>query len=346
MAAAAGRRRPQPKRRDRAMHLFRIAGTGSYLPAQVLTNDDLAARGSTPPTSGSARAPASAQRHIADDDADVERPRARGARARALEAAGVDAERHRPDHRRDVDARHGLPVSTACILQAKLGVARLRRRSTCRRCARLRLRARHRRLASSRPACASKALVVGAEVFSRILDWNDRSTCVLFGDGAGAVVLERQRRRRASSRASCTPTAATPTSCACRATSRGGAIVGDAVPADGRPGGVQVRGAACSTRSPREALAAGRHERRRHRLADPAPGQHPHHASDGEEARACRSSKLIVTVDQHGNTRPRRFRSRSTTRCATAASSAGEHVLLRRRRRRLHLGRGCSLTTG
>ena len=41
-----------------------------------------------------------------------------------------------------------------------------------------------------RPAAASKALVIGAEVFSRILDFNDRTTCVLFGDGAGAVVLE------------------------------------------------------------------------------------------------------------------------------------------------------------
>jgi 3-oxoacyl-[acyl-carrier-protein] synthase-3 len=62
------------------------------------------------------------------------------------------------------------------------------------------------------------ALVVGAETFSRILDFNDRTTCVLFGDGAGAVVLAS--KSRASSAPRCTPTAAT-TSCACRATCRG-----------------------------------------------------------------------------------------------------------------------------
>jgi 3-oxoacyl-[acyl-carrier-protein] synthase-3 len=43
-----------------------------------------------------------------------------------------------------------------------------------------------------RPGAFKRALVIGAETFSRILDWNDRGTCVLFGDGAGAVVLEAQ----------------------------------------------------------------------------------------------------------------------------------------------------------
>ncbi len=50
---------------------------------------------------------------------------------------------------------------------------------------------------------APPALVIGAEVFSRILDWNDRTTCVLFGDGAGAVVLDALGRGPASWRASC-----------------------------------------------------------------------------------------------------------------------------------------------
>lgn len=45
-----------------------------------------------------------------------------------------------------------------------------------------------------------RALVIGAETFSRILDWSDRSTCVLFGDGAGAVVLERQDKKEANGR--------------------------------------------------------------------------------------------------------------------------------------------------
>ena len=68
---------------------------------------------------------------------------------------------------------------------------------------------------SGQPRCA---LVVGAEVFSRILDWNDRGTCVLFGDGAGAVVL-RADEQPGIMAAPCTPTAATPTSSRCRATS-------------------------------------------------------------------------------------------------------------------------------
>jgi 3-oxoacyl-[acyl-carrier-protein] synthase III len=47
-----------------------------------------------------------------------------------------------------------------------------------------------------RTGMATRALVIGAETFSRILDWEDRTTCVLFGDGAGAVVLEARGRRR------------------------------------------------------------------------------------------------------------------------------------------------------
>ena len=67
---------------------------------------------------------------------------------------------------------------------------------------------------------ARNALVVGAEIYSRILDWNDRATCVLFGDGAGAVVLV-PRACRASCRRTCTPTAAIAISSACRAPSDG-----------------------------------------------------------------------------------------------------------------------------
>ena len=69
--------------------------------------------------------------------------------------------------------------------------------------------------------------MIGAEVFSRILDFNDRTTCVLFGDGAGAVVLEASRRRRASWRATCMPTASTSASCACPGTVSGGQVLGD-----------------------------------------------------------------------------------------------------------------------
>jgi 3-oxoacyl-[acyl-carrier-protein] synthase-3 len=60
---------------------------------------------------------------------------------------------------------------------------------------------------------ARKALVIGSETFSRILDWEDRATCVLFGDGAGALVLSAEEGEAASSRPGSTPTAATTTCC-------------------------------------------------------------------------------------------------------------------------------------
>jgi 3-oxoacyl-[acyl-carrier-protein] synthase-3 len=63
-----------------------------------------------------------------------------------------------------------------------------------------------------------RALVVGAEVFSHILDWSDRATCVLFGDGAGAVVLEASDRRE-SWQPPCMPTARTTLSCRFRVVS-------------------------------------------------------------------------------------------------------------------------------
>ena len=71
------------------------------------------------------------------------------------------------------------------------------------------------------------ALVVGAEIYSRILDWKDRGTCVLFGDGAGAVVLSAQRRRRASWRRDLHADGSLcRTFCACRAASSGGQVAG------------------------------------------------------------------------------------------------------------------------
>ena len=98
--------------------------------------------------------------------------------------------------------------STACLLQSKLGVkgsAAFDVQAVC--------SGFVYGLATAdnfiKGGAAKKALVVGAEVFSRILDWNDRGTCVLFGDGAGAVVLAAEASP-ACTRASCAPTAAIP----------------------------------------------------------------------------------------------------------------------------------------
>jgi len=163
----------------------RIAGTGSYLPPRVMKNDEFAARLDTSDAWIRERT-GIVQRHIAEES-QASSDLALEASRRALQAAGVKAEEidlilvatSTPDF---------IFPSTACILQAKLGVKG---------CAAFDLQAVCSgfvyALATAdsfiRNGIYKKVLVVGAEVFSRILDWNDRGTCVLFGDGAGAVVL-------------------------------------------------------------------------------------------------------------------------------------------------------------
>jgi 3-oxoacyl-[acyl-carrier-protein] synthase-3 len=163
----------------------RIAGTGSYLPSRVMTNDDFAKRLDTSDAWIRERT-GIASRHIADET-QTSSDLALEASKRALEVAGLDA--------KEIDliiVATSTPdfvfPSTACLLQAKLGVAG---------CAAFDVQAVCSGFVYAiatadtfiRSGQYKKALVVGAEVFSRILDWNDRGTCVLFGDGAGAVVL-------------------------------------------------------------------------------------------------------------------------------------------------------------
>ena len=180
----------------------RIAGTGSYLPAQVLTNDRAGAarrhqRRMDPRAHRDPAAPHRGRRR-----ADVATWRWRASR-RALAARRHRARRHRPHHRRDHDAGHDLSVDGVHPAgQARR--PRRRRRSTCRRCARgfVYALALADKMVATRDG-ASNALVVGAEIYSRILDWNDRGTCVLFGDGAGAVVLVPRRRRASCDASAC-----------------------------------------------------------------------------------------------------------------------------------------------
>ena len=77
-----------------------------------------------------------------------------------------------------------------------------------------------------------------------------------------------------------------------------------------------------------EALAAESQDRRRHRLADPASGEHPHHGCDGEEARPAARQGDLDRRPARATRRRHRFRWRSTSRCATDASSAGQHLML------------------
>jgi 3-oxoacyl-[acyl-carrier-protein] synthase-3 len=163
----------------------RIVGTGRYLPARVMTNAEFAARLDTSDAWIRERT-GIAQRHIAEKS-QASSDLALEASRQALAAAGVKAEEldliivatSTPDY---------VFPSTACLLQAKLGVrggAAFDVQAVCSgfvyalATADAFIKSRQHR----------KALLVGAEVFSRILDWNDRGTCVLFGDGAGAVVL-------------------------------------------------------------------------------------------------------------------------------------------------------------
>ena len=163
----------------------RIAGTGSYLPAQILTNDELAKRVDTSDEWIRART-GIRERHIAAPDEKTSDLALHASRA-ALAAAGIAPA--------DVDlivvattTPDMVFPSTACILQAKLGAAGGPAFDVQAVCSGFvyALAIADRMVASG---MARNALVVGAEIYSRILDWNDRGTCVLFGDGAGAVVL-------------------------------------------------------------------------------------------------------------------------------------------------------------
>ena len=163
----------------------RIVGTGSYLPPRIVTNAEFAARLDTSDEWIRGRT-GIAQRHIAADTQTSSDLALEASRA-ALAAAGMRAA--------DVDlivVATSTPdfvfPSTACLLQAKLGVANSTAFDLQAVCSGFVYA-----LATAdnfiRAGTHQSALVVGAEVFSRILDWNDRGTCVLFGDGAGAVVL-------------------------------------------------------------------------------------------------------------------------------------------------------------
>ena len=165
---------------------IRILGTGSYLPERVVTNDDIAASLDTNDEWIYSHTGIHS-RHVAGEGESTSTTAAEAAR-RAMTAAGVGPEEiglivlatSTPDY-------NPFP-STACVVQGLLG---------CKNAGAFDLQA----------ACAGfvyaleqargfvnfypdkKALVIGAETLTRILDWTDRSSCILFGDGAGAVVL-------------------------------------------------------------------------------------------------------------------------------------------------------------
>jgi 3-oxoacyl-[acyl-carrier-protein] synthase-3 len=169
----------------------RITGTGSHLPPRRLSNADLvaqlAARGVETSDAWIVERTGIRARHFVDDGVNASDLAAAAAR-HALEAAGCRAE--------DVDliiVATSTPdmvfPSTACIVQRKLGVHGCPAFDVQAVCSGF---VYGLSVADSmiRTGTATRALVIGAEVFSRILDFDDRTTCVLFGDGAGAAVLQ------------------------------------------------------------------------------------------------------------------------------------------------------------
>ncbi|MGY3535364.1 beta-ketoacyl-ACP synthase III [Bradyrhizobium sp. USDA 4452] len=166
-----------------------VLGCGSYLPERVLTNAELAQRIDTSDDWIVQRTGIS-ERHIAADDEFTSHLAINAARA-ALADAKIDAQSidlivlatSTPDNTFPATAvavQHGLGINhgVAFDLQAVCSgfVFALTTADNF-----------------LRAGAHKRALVIGAETFSRILDWNDRGTCVLFGDGAGAVVLEAQQ---------------------------------------------------------------------------------------------------------------------------------------------------------
>jgi 3-oxoacyl-[acyl-carrier-protein] synthase-3 len=169
----------------------RITGTGSALPARVVSNDelarDLATRGVETSDEWIVARTGIRQRYVAEPGLTSAGLGTRAALA-ALESAGCKSEEidlivvatSTPDQ---------IFPSTACLIQAQLNAAG---------CAAFDVQAVCSGFvyglvvadAMIRTGAHRRALVIGTEVFSRIIDWNDRTTCVLFGDGAGAAVLE------------------------------------------------------------------------------------------------------------------------------------------------------------
>lgn len=169
----------------------KITGVGSYLPGVAVSNDDLVRRGVDTSDEWITSRTGIRHRHFANDGQQTS-DLAFEASRKALEMAGITAAdldliivaTTTPDH---------IFPSTACILQHKLGNCGATAFDLQAVCSGFIYS-----LATAekfiRSGSHKRALVVGAEIFSRILDWQDRTTCVLFGDGAGAVVLEASDR--------------------------------------------------------------------------------------------------------------------------------------------------------
>jgi 3-oxoacyl-[acyl-carrier-protein] synthase III len=304
----------------------RIVGTGSALPGRPVTNaqlvEELERRGIQTSDAWIVERTGIRQRYLAEPGLTTTELGARAARS-ALEAAGITAD--------SIDlivlatsTTDQIFPSTACLVQAELGIrngAAFDVQAVCSGFvyalsvadALLRTGAHHR------------ALVIGAELFSRILDWNDRTTCVLFGDGAGAVVLEAsdrpgllaQRLHADGSRARILCTAGRLDQ---------GRVQGDPFLRMDGPAVFKVAVEVLDS-SAREVLEAGRLD------ISELDWLIPHQANIRILAATARRlgvpvERLIVTVDQHGNTSAASVPLALDWGVRGGMIRAGQHVLL------------------
>lgn len=167
----------------------KILGTGSYLPEKILTNAEIEKIVDTSDEWITSRSGIK-ERHIAADD-ETTACMAKAACLNAIQAAGIDKGEIEMIIVATATSDDSFP-STASVLQHKLGIGHVPSFDVSAACAGF----NHALSIADqyvKTGFAKYILVVGSEMLSRILDWKDRSTCVLFGDGAGALVLGQSK---------------------------------------------------------------------------------------------------------------------------------------------------------
>ena len=288
---------PPPDRKPMPIRSI-LAGVGGYLPERIVSNDELAAHGRN-----LGRMDPRAHRH---PPAPHRRRRTRRPRSWAPRRRVPRWPMPAPN-RREVDAiilatttpDQAFPA-TALRVQAALGVPGGFGFDLAAACAGF-IYALSIADSLIRAGAAHGALVIGSEVYSRILNWQDRGTCVLFGDGAGAVFLRAGEGAGRSTRHpvhahACPGDAGRHPVCG-----RRGGAAGQARPSgDEGPGSVPPRrdppGRGGGRGAGRQRLAPARRG-----LAGAAPGQPADHRCDGQRL-GLRQERVVVTVDRHANT--------------------------------------------
>ncbi|MBL78617.1 MAG: 3-oxoacyl-ACP synthase [Nitrosomonadaceae bacterium] len=169
----------------------KIIGTGSYLPGKILTNQDLESIVDTSDLWIRSRTGIE-QRHIAAED-EMASDLAVNACLKAIESAEINVNKIDLIIVATTTPDMTFP-STACILQNKLGIKDCAAFDVQAVCSGFVYALATADMFIRSDRC-NTALVVGTEIYSRLLDWNDRSTCVLFGDGAGAVLISKSNHQ-------------------------------------------------------------------------------------------------------------------------------------------------------